>query len=218
MKMVGLTGGIGTGKSTVAQLMIDHGWKLISSDDTAREIMNTNPNVRAQVAELLGSDVLVDGGLDRAKIAERVFGDTPEHRERLDRLDQIVHPAVLQQHLETLEEEREKGTPLVAIESALLFEVGLDDGFDWVVVVDAPDEVRIERVMKRSNLTEAQVRARMNEQLPMQEKKSLADFVIDNGGTLEELAQAVDTVTTIIDVMPDPETTPIPEDNDETEE
>ena len=85
-------------------------------------------------------------------------------------------------------------------------------------MVDAPDEVRIERVMKRSNLTEAQVQARMNEQLPMQEKKSLADFVIDNGGTLEELAQAVDTVTTIIDVMPDPETTPMPEDDDETEE
>ena len=120
MKLVGLTGGIGTGKTTVANLLRERGWVVYSSDETAREIMSTDQEVRAEIAELLGEDVLTPDGLDRAKIGEMVFGGTEEHRKRLDLLDQIVHPRVLDKHMEVLEEEHAQGTPLVCIESALL--------------------------------------------------------------------------------------------------
>ena len=203
--MVGLTGGIGTGKTAVAKMLQELGWVVFSSDDTARELMNTDPDIRAQVGKLLGHDVLTDGGVDRAKISKLVFGDSPEHRARLNSLNKIVHPAVIEQHLTSLQEELEKGTKVVAIESALLFEVGLEEGFDWVIVIDAPDDVCVQRVMKRSKLTESQVRYRMSEQMTMQEKRSLADFVIDNGGSIDELEQAVNTIQAIIEVMPDPE-------------
>ncbi len=205
MKLIGLTGGIGTGKSTVARLLRERGWTVYSSDETAREIMSTDPEVRRQIGELLGPEVLTDGGVHRERIASLVFGDTPEHRRRLQELDRIVHPHVLDRHLQIIESERESGKPLIVIESALLYEVGLEEGFDWVVVVDCPDEIRIPRVMQRSGLTETQVRARMAEQMDMQEKRALADFVIDNVGGLDDLERSVKTIATILEVMPDPE-------------
>ena len=205
MKLIGLTGGIGTGKSTVANMLRDRGWVVYSSDETARDIMSSDIEVRQEIAELLGPDVLTEGGLDRQKIAEMVFGDTQEHRTRLQTLDRIVHPRVLDRHMDVIEEEKDKGTPIVVIESALLFEVGLEDGFDWVVVVDSPDEVRIPRVMERSGLSEEQVRARMKEQLPMQEKRSLADFVVENAGSMDDLQASVNKIASILEVMPDPE-------------
>lgn len=205
MKLIGLTGGIGTGKSTVARMLRERGWTVHSSDITAKEIMSTDPEVRREIADLLGPEVLTEGGLNKDLIAALVFGDSSEHKKRLQQLDQIVHPRVLDRHMEVIEEEKDKGTRIVVIESALLFEVGLEDGFDWVVVVDCPDGVRIPRVMERSGLSEDQVRSRMNEQLPMQEKRSLADFVIENAGSLEDLQRSVDKIATILEIMPDPE-------------
>ena len=205
MKLIGLTGGIGTGKSTVARMLRERGWTVYSSDETAREIMSTDDEVRREIADLLGPEVLTEGGLDRTRIAELVFGDSPDHKKRLQQLDRIVHPRVLDRHMDVIEDEKDNGTPIVVIESALLFEVGLEDGFDWVVVVDCPDEIRIPRVMERSGLTEDQVRSRMKEQLPMQEKRSLADFVVENAGSIEDLQRSLDKVATILEVMPDPE-------------
>ena len=205
MKLIGLTGGIGTGKSTVARMLRERGWTVYSSDETAREIMSTDDEVRREIADLLGPEVLTEGGLDRTRIAGLVFGDSPDHKKRLQQLDRIVHPRVLDRHMDVIEDEKDNGTPIVVIESALLFEVGLEDGFDWVVVVDCPDEIRIPRVMERSGLTEDQVRSRMKEQLPMQEKRSLADFVVENAGSIEDLQRSLDKVATILEVMPDPE-------------
>ncbi len=202
MKLIGLTGGIGTGKTTVAHLLRERGWTVLSSDETARDIMNTDPDVRKAIAELLGSDVLTDNGLDRQRIAELVFGATPEHKKRLDALDAIVHPRVLQRHMDLLERLEADGLELAAVESALLYEVGLEDGFDYVIVVDAPEDVRVQRVMARSGLTEAQVRQRMADQLPMAEKRMLADFVIDNSGSLDDLATAVNKLAAIIEILP----------------
>jgi dephospho-CoA kinase len=147
--------------------------------------------------------VLTTDGLDRQRIAELVFGATANHKERLDALDRIVHPRVLERHIKLLDEYAERGLPLVAIESALLYEVGLEDGFDYVVVVDAPDDVRIQRVMMRSGLTEEQVRQRMADQFPMGEKRLMADFVLDNSGTLEELGRAANKLAAIIEILPE---------------
>lgn len=205
MKLIGITGGIGTGKSTVAEILRTRGWTVYSSDRTAKEVMASDPEVRNELAALLGTDALVEGGVNTGVIASQVFGPTPKHAEMLQKLDQIVHPRVLERHLEALEEERSKGTPLVAIESALLYEVGLEDGFDWVVVVDCPDELRIPRVMERAQLSEDEVRFRIDQQMPMQEKRNAADFVIENVGSLEDLTKATMTIATIVEALPDPE-------------
>jgi len=204
MKLIGITGGIGTGKTTVANLLAERGWVVYHSDETAREVMSKDEEVRSEIAELLGPDVLTADGLDRQKIAELVFGGTDEHKMRLDLLDRIVHPRVLEQHMLAIEKHEEEGTAIMAIDSALLFEVGLEEGFDWIIVVDAPMEERVRRLKERSNLTDEQVEDRMKEQLPMQEKRSLADFVIENGGSLADLKSAVEKVATILEVLPDP--------------
>jgi dephospho-CoA kinase len=202
MKLIGITGGIGTGKSTVAGMLRTRGWTVYASDETAREIMDSRPEVQQEIARAIGEDVLTPQGLDRKKIAELVFGESPLHKQRREAIEKIIHPLVIEEHWERIQEHLEQDTPCVAIDSALLYEIGLEDGFDWVIVVDAPDEIRIKRVMERSNLTEAQVRARMAEQLTMQEKRSYADFVIENAGTRDELENAVNRVATIIEVMP----------------
>jgi dephospho-CoA kinase len=202
MKLIGITGGIGTGKTTVAGILQERGWVVYSSDETARMLMQSDAEVRAEMAGLLGPEVLTADGVDKQRVATLVFGTSPEHRERLEALERIVHPRVLEYHMHEIDKHAEAGTPIVAIDSALLFEVGLEDGFDWVIVVDAPNDVRMQRVKERSNLTDEQVQARINEQLPMQEKRALADFVIENGGTIDDLKGAVGKVATIIEVLP----------------
>jgi len=203
MRLIGITGGIGTGKSTVADMLRKRGWTVYSSDVTAKHVMATNAEVRKQIAQLFGAEALVEGGVHTGVIAQQVFGPTPEHSRRLQKLDQIVHPHVLEHHLGVIDQEAQKGTPLMAIESALLYEVGLEDGFDWIVVVDSPDDVRIPRVMQRSNLTREEVQHRIGQQMSMQEKRNAADFVIDNVGTLADLEKATNTIALIIEALPE---------------
>ncbi len=210
MKLIGITGGIGTGKSTVVEILRKRGWTVYASDATAKEIMAKDPVVRKELVEAFGEEVLVPEGVNARGLAEKVFGPSPEQQRNLARLNQIVHPRVLDAHLATIESEREKGTPLIAIESALLFEVELEDGFDWVVVVDAPEDVCVERVMKRSGASAEEVRRRMAEQMSMEEKRGLADFVIENGGSQEELEGAVSLVAMILETFPDPDTQEAP--------
>lgn len=206
MKLIGLTGGIGTGKSTVAGLLRQRGWTVLASDETARTIMDTDKALHTLLQELFGADVLrADGSIDRPRIATMIFGDTDAHRNRKRRLEQAVHPLVLERHLAIIEEERAAGTPVVAIDSALLYEIGLEDGFDWVVVVDASDDVRVDRVVGRSGLSPDEVRARMDEQMPMAEKRGAADFVIDNSGDLAALERATGLIAMVIEALPDPD-------------
>lgn len=205
MKLIGITGGIGTGKSSVAEMLQKRGWFVIASDQTAKEIMASDATVRNALASLFGQEVLAPNGVNAALLASKVFGPTEEHRRNLTQLNTLIHPRVLDAHLETIEEQRSAGTQIMAIETALLFEVELEDGFDWVVVVDAPEEVCIERVMKRSHATAEDVRRRIAEQMPMEEKRGLADFVVDNATTPDALESAVSFVAMIIEAFPDPD-------------
>ncbi len=210
MKLIGITGGIGTGKSAVAELLRARGWTLYASDATAKEIMATDQEVREELKGAFGPDVLVDHGVNAPLLSSLVFGPTPEHHARLATLNRIVHPRVLDAHMAAIEREARNGTAIMAIESALLFEVDLEDGFDWVVVVDAPEEVCVQRVTERSGLSPEEVRRRIAEQMPMEEKRGLADFVIENGSTREALRSAVDLVATLIETFPDPESMQAP--------
>lgn len=198
MKIIGITGGIGTGKSTVAGMLRERGWTVYSSDETARRIMTEDAGVQDEIVRVFG-----EGARDRKVLAEMVFGSTPKHDEARAALEKIIHPLVLAEHMREIEKHRAEGSPLIAIESALLFEVGLEEGFDYIVVVDAPEELQVRRAASRSTLSEDAVRARIAVQMPMEEKRAGADFVIDNKGSLEDLRNAVEVIALMLETLPE---------------
>lgn len=201
MVLVGITGGIGSGKSTVSQILRERGWTVYASDATAKELMATDPDVRSELADTFGEQVLTPNGVNAPYLASLVFGPDPAHGERLARLNGIVHPRVLDVHMKAIQDEERRGTKMVAIESALIYEIDLEEGFDYMVVVDAPHDACITRVLERSKLTREDVERRMAEQIPMEEKRGLADFVIDNSGNLDDLKGATQTVAMLIEAM-----------------
>lgn len=185
MLRVGLTGGIGSGKSEVARLLAGHGAYVIDSDVLAREVVAPGtPGLRA-VVEAFGNGVLApDGSLDRAALAAIVFGDD----EARARLNAIVHPLV-----GAAAAERYAAAPegaVVVHDVPLLVETGMAPLFDLVVVVDAPDELRVRRLVGRG-LTEADARARIAAQASREERNAVADVVVENDGTLEGLRDRV---------------------------
>ena len=201
MVLVGITGGIGSGKSTVAQLFRERGWTVFASDATAKDIMASDLEVRRELAAAFGEQVLTPNGVNAPLLSSLVFGPDPEIGKRLATLNGIVHPRVLDVHMKAIQQEEERGTRFVAIESALIYEIDLEEGFDYVVVVDAPHDACVERVIQRSKLTREDVERRMAEQIPMEEKRGLADFVIDNSGSLDDLKGATQTVAMLIEAM-----------------
>jgi dephospho-CoA kinase len=176
--LVGVTGGIGSGKSLVCGVFERLERTVVSADALAREITDTDPAVKAEVRALLGNDVYrTDGSLDRKLAATRVFADPLLVR----KLNRIVHPRVfeaLERRLAALPADRRR--PYVVVEAALIYESGLDRTLDRVIVVDAPEEERIRRVAARDGVTEQDVRLRMAAQLAPAKKASKADFVIVN--------------------------------------
>jgi dephospho-CoA kinase len=184
---VGLTGGVGSGKSTVAALFAARGAIVIDADALAREVVEPGtPGFDAVVAEF-GSDVVgPDGSLDRAALAALVFNDDAKRVQ----LNAIVHPLVGQRMAELAEA---AGDAVVVYDVPLLVENGLAAGFDYVVVVLADEAVRLARLAERG-MPEADARARMAVQATDEQRRAVAAAVIDNDGTREELAARVDAV------------------------
>jgi len=176
--LVGVTGGIGSGKSLVCEAFARLGRTIISADRVAHEITDHDPAVRDEIRALLGTDVYrADGTLDRSMTAARVFGD----RLMVQRLNRIVHPrvfAALHRTVDALPSAQRQ--PYVIIEAALIFESGFDRELDRVIVVDAPEEDRIRRVVARDGSSEEDVRRRIAAQMPSAKKTAKADFVILN--------------------------------------
>ncbi|MBK9248704.1 MAG: dephospho-CoA kinase [Ignavibacteria bacterium] len=201
--LIGLTGGIGSGKSTVSNLFVKSGFTVLNADDIALEIMEGNPEVRDKLYKMFSSLVFNDDRtINRNYLAERVFGITQEHRKALKELNNLVHPHVLDELLERAEELASNGERCIMIEIPLLYEIGLEDAFDYVILVVASEKNRIERVIKRSNISEEQVKARMAEQVIPDQIKGYADFVIENNESLEKLQQSVEFLSQIIPHLP----------------
>lgn len=188
---VGLTGNIGSGKSTVARLFMRKGAAVIDADALAKEATQ-DPEVVRQIAAVLGAEVLREGALDRAAVAARVFGD-PGARAKLNA---IVHPWVQRQREVRVAALLAQTRPplLIVHDVPLLFETGLETAFDVVVVVDAPLELRLARVAARSGLSDAEVRARDATQMPLKNKVKRADAVLENSGDPDRLSGQVDTL------------------------
>lgn len=182
-RLIGLTGGIGTGKSTVSGMLRALGATVIDADEGARAVVEPGtPGQRAVVEEFGQGVVDADGGLDRAALAEIVFKD-PARRARLNA---ITHPLVR----EWMAERTAAATGVVVHDVPLLFENGLGPAYERTVLVYAPDAVALERLVARG-LSEEQARARMAAQMPLDEKRTLADVVIDNSDGLRETERQV---------------------------
>ncbi len=189
MRVIGLTGGIATGKSTFSALLRARGAPVVDADALARAAVEPGTPALAEIARELGPEVLrPDGSLDRKRVADRVFSDAAARR----RLEAITHPAVRAAMLaETLRLAGE-GHALVFYDAPLLYEVGLDAVLDAVVVVWAPRAVQRQRLIERDGLTPAQADARLAAQLPVDEKAARADLVVANDGPEAELAAKAD--------------------------
>ena len=185
MRRVGLTGGIGSGKSTVAQMFADLGAWVVDADAIAREVVAPGSEGLAELVEQFGSQILTDNGdLDRAAVAAVVFSD-PSARERLNA---IVHPLIARRTTELI-----AAIPQDAVlvhDVPLLVELGMQATYDLVVVVDAPDDVRIRRLVQRG-LDEDDARARIAAQASRDERLAVADVVIENAGDLDDLRRQV---------------------------
>ena len=191
LRVFGLTGGIGSGKSTVAALLRDRGVPVVDVDALAREAVAKGSAGFAQVVQAFGSAVLdAKGELDRKRLGALVFGNVEDRR----RLNAITHPIVQQLSQQRFAALDGQGVELAAYDVPLLFEVGLDHVMRPVVVVDASEATQVERVVRRDGLSEDEARARIRAQLPLAEKRARADYVIENDGTPEQLAAQVDAV------------------------
>lgn len=193
MTRVGVTGGIGSGKSTVCELFARSGVPVYDSDSRARELMNGGDGkIRRAVTSLLGPGAYRENMLDGAFVAGRVFAD----RMLLASLNAIVHPAVAEDFEAWA---MAKGDfPYVVLESAILFESGFWRLVDRVVTVSAPEQVRLERVCRRSGISREEVMRRMANQLSDSERERRADHIIDNGGSLHELAARVEEIDKLL--------------------
>jgi len=182
--IIGLTGGIACGKSTVAQMLVDRGARLVDADQIAREVVLPGSPALEEIADRFGRIVLKeDGTLDRKRLGEIVFSDPQAKRD----LEQILHPRIRQlirERKESLAAEHPRRPVIVDI--PLLFESGMTEGYDEIMVVYVPEEVQLRRLMERDGLTTEQAMNRIRSQMPIEEKKRRADVVIDNSGTLKE--------------------------------
>ncbi|WP_437948135.1 dephospho-CoA kinase [Sorangium sp. So ce296] len=193
--LFGLTGGLGSGKSTVAARFRAQGLPVIDADALARDVVAKGTEGLAEVVRAFGPEVLApDGSLDRARVAAIVFDDPDKRR----RLNAIVHPRIGALLLERAAEIEARGEPFACYEAALLVENGLADAFRPLVVVAVPEAVQIARAMARDGATEEQVRARLAAQLPLADKVAVADHVIDNAGDRAATERQADEVLAAI--------------------
>lgn len=186
---IGITGGIGSGKSVVSRLLEIIGVPVYISDIEARRLMHANRTIGRQLSELVGEDLFAGGTLNRPLLASYMFG----HPERVKKVNGIVHPQVKEDFRQwTL---RTADKPLVGMESAILLEAGFRNEVDFLVMVYAPLEVRLERAVKRDSSSREQVLKRMEAQMSDEAKRAQADFVIVNDNETPLIPQVLDLIS-----------------------
>jgi len=188
MKIIGLTGGIGSGKTSVADLLRSHGLPVIDADQLARDVVEPGQPALAELAEAFGDDILAaDGTLNRGELAARAFAS----EEATARLNAITHPRIMALRDELIDAARDNGEPAIIYDMPLLVEKGQHKDMDLVVVVHVDVDKRVERLVNGRGLDEADVRRRIDAQTSDEERLAVADVVIDNNGAREELEAQV---------------------------
>lgn len=189
MKRLGVTGGIGSGKTTVCRMLEELGARVFYADDEAKRLLASDAAIRRDLIDLFGPEsYLTDGSLNRRLIARVAFAD----KALLDRLNALVHPTVLRRFEEAAQQAQHEGASLMVKEAALIFEAGADHQLDLVAVVEAPLQARIERVCERDGVSHEDVAARMAHQADPSVLRERADIVLENDGDPEQLRRKVE--------------------------
>ena len=189
MRLIGLTGGIGTGKSTVAAMLVARGAALVDADRLAREVVEPGTPGLAEIVAEFGPGVLLpDGSLDRPALGAVVFADEG----RRLRLNAITHPRVGELMQQRVAEALASAAPLVVVDVPLLFEGNRQGGFEGTMLVWAPPPVQLARLVERDGWPEDEARRRIAAQMPVDDKRALATWVIDNSGTLADTQAQLD--------------------------
>lgn len=184
MKVVGLTGGIGTGKSTVAAILAEQGVAVLDADQVARQIVEPGTEALAQIVEAFGAQILQpDGSLDRAAMRQKISHD----REAKQTLEQITHPAIGAAIVRSLAQLAADGAPLAVVEAALMVETGSYRRYPELIVVTTSEALQLQRVLARDGVRDEDARALIASQMPMADKEAVATYVIHNEGTLASL-------------------------------
>ena len=184
----GLTGGIATGKSTVSKMLEDEGIPVFDADKIAREIVEPDQAGWKQIVAAFGEGILApDRTLDRAKLAQKVFSDPAARRT----LETITHPRIRETIGERVMNAAASGKELAFVDAALMIETGWSNDFAGVVVVDCPPEMQLERLTKRDRLTEEAAKRRIAAQMPLDEKRKAATFVVTNDGSMVKTRRQV---------------------------
>lgn len=192
MPLIALTGGIASGKSTIAARLAEHGATVIDADAIVREVQQPGGAVLEAIADAFGAEMIAaDGSLDRAALGARVFGDEAA----LQRLNAIVHPAVRAESQRRFDAAFAVDPAAVVVyDVPLLVEARVDDPWDLIVVADAPAEVRVQRMTRLRGMSEDDARRRIGAQVSDEERRAIADVVIDTSGSVEHTLEQVDVL------------------------
>lgn len=191
IRVIGLTGGIASGKSTVSRMLRELGVPIVDADLLARQAVAPGTPAEAQIRETFGAEVFrADGSLDRQRLGEIVFGDSAARA----RLNAIVHPYILARSQEELGALARAGHRIAIYDAALILENGLGGALDGLIVVSVPEEVQLARLRARDGIDEPTALARIRSQMPLAQKVAKADWVIDNSSSLDETRRQVELV------------------------
>lgn len=187
MKTIGLTGGIGSGKTTIARWFLAEGIPVYDSDSQAKELLHTDETLKEKIRQTFGENAYIDGIYNRSFIAAQVF----EQPHLLQQLNEMVHPAVFD-HFENWKKNQK--SDFIVKEAAILFESGSYKDCDAIITVVADENIRLARVLQRDGLSEQQIRQRMQNQWTDAQRRELSDFIIENNGDMESLHHNFDRV------------------------
>ena len=179
---VGVTGSIGSGKSTFSKFITERGFSVINLDDISKELLAADMQIKEKIIQEFGKESYIGDALNKKYLAEKVFSN----HEQIAKINSIVHPAVIKKTEFLLKENLEKNN-LVFAEAALIYEADMENLFDYVILVTSDEKLRLERKVRFENYSEEQFLKRNENQIPDEEKKKRADFVVENSGTLAEL-------------------------------
>ncbi|MBW2148321.1 MAG: dephospho-CoA kinase [Deltaproteobacteria bacterium] len=197
MRIIGLTGGICSGKSTVSRMFRKRGARIVDADEIARRVVEPGRPALAEIARAFGDEMIrPDGSLDRQRLAALIFSNA----EQRSRLNSIVHPRVAEEQARIIARiAREDPDALVVIDAALLIEVGGHKDVEKLIVAYVPLEIQAERLMRRDRLSREEALLRIRSQMPLEEKAEMADFVVDNSGSLDETERQVKAVYRVLE-------------------
>ncbi|MFA9398961.1 MAG: dephospho-CoA kinase, partial [Clostridiaceae bacterium] len=190
MLLIGLTGGIGTGKSTVSKMFKDEGLNVIDADIISREVLDIYPEIIEKIKNEFGIKFVQGGKLNRRLLGDYIFSS----KERKEKLEAIIIPFIIEEVFKRVLELQEKGESIAILDAPTLYETGLNRKMDKIIVVYSPLEIQIERIIKRDKMTYENAVKRIDSQISIEYKKSGADYLIDNGRDIEETKEQFNNI------------------------